>query len=120
MRAGDTNPELERKLKSLQGELKAKTKAVETLEKSKKELAKKVEEADSTMYSKMVDILQDIMGSVDQSKQKSTTICRDISKPGGCPRAGSCKFLHPAWAKNNKETDCHHWMKGKCRYSEND
>ena len=50
-------------------------------------LAKAKAEADAAMYSKMVDILQDKTGSVDKSKEKSTTVCRDISKPGGCPRA---------------------------------
>ena len=128
MRAGG-DPELERKLKSKQDELKTKTKTADALEKSKKEFTKKVEdevqarakaEANSAMLTKIVDILQDKTGSPDQTKEKSTTVCRDISKPGGCPRAGGCKFLHPAQAKNNKETDCHHWMKGKCRYSEKD
>ena len=129
MRAGGTDPELERKLKAAQDELKAKTKTADALEKSKKELTKKVEdevlarakaEADCAMYSKMVEIMQDKSGSADKSKQKSTTLCRDIGKPGGCPMAGACQFLHLARAKENKETDCHHWMKGKCRYSDKD
>ena len=129
MRAGGADPELERKLKAAQDELKAKTKTVDALEKSKKELTKKVEdevlarakaEADCAMYSKMVEILRDKSGSADKSKQKSATLCRDIGKPGGCPRAGACQFLHPAQAKENKETNCHHWMKGKCRYSKKD
>ena len=76
MRAGGTDPEYERKLKSVQDELKAKTKAVAGIEKSKKELAKKLQEevlgrakaeADAAMYGKMVDILQDKTGSVDKS-----------------------------------------------------
>ena len=127
MRAGKTDGESERKIKALQEELKAKTKNVEVLEKVKRELAKKVEEemsarakaeADFAKFSKMVDILKDRNTTVEKSKSKSTVVCRDISKPGGCPRAGSCTFLHPAKAKEDKETDCYHWKKGSCRFSE--
>ena len=44
MKAGGPNPELERKLKETEDKVKAKTKIIESLEKSKKDLTKKVEE----------------------------------------------------------------------------
>jgi hypothetical protein len=126
MRAGGADPEIEGKLKLVQEELKKKTKAVEALEKTKKELAKKVEEevsarakaeADCAKFSKMVDILQDT-NSKEKSKTKPKVVCRDVNKAGGCPRAGNCTFLHPALAKENKGIDCHHWMSGHCKFTE--
>ena len=133
MRAGGKDPDMERKLKQANDELKTRSKTVETLEKSKKELSKKLEdeviarakaESDCAKYSKMVDILQDKNNpndqnkTTDQNKNKSKVLCRDINKPGGCPRAGGCKFNHPALAKENKMIDCIHWKNGKCRYTE--
>ena len=127
IRAGKIDLDSERKIKALQDELKAKTKMCEVMEKAKRELAKKVEEevssrakaeADCAKFSKMVDILQDRTTTAEKTKAKSTVGCRDISKPGGWPRAGSCNFLHPTKAKEDKETDCHHWKKGSCKFSE--
>ena len=92
MRAGKSDPDAERKVKSLQDEIKAKTKTIEGLEKVKKDLAKKVEEevsvrakaeADCAKFSKMVDILQDRSKATEKSKSKSSVVCRDISKPAG-------------------------------------
>ena len=93
----------------------------------RRELAKKVEEevstrakaeADCAKFSKMVDILQD-RNTTEKNQSKSTVVCRDISKPGSCPRVGSCTFLHPAKAKEDKETYCHHCKKSSCKFSEN-
>ena len=126
MKAGGPDPEMERKLKLAHDEVKSKAKTVEALEKTKKELAKKVEEevsarakaeADCAKFSKMVDILQDKNVS-DKSTTKSKVVCRDLNKPGGCPRAGKCTFHHPALARENKSIDCHHWMNGRCKYQE--
>ena len=67
MKAGVPNPEAERKLKEAESKNKSNSKTIEALEKSKKELAKKVEEevtarakaeSDASKFSKMVDILQ--------------------------------------------------------------
>ena len=80
--------------------------------------AKAKAEADYAKFCKMVDILQDRSIASEKSKSKSTVVCRDISKPGGCPRAGSCTFLHPAKAKEDKQIDCYHWKKGSCKFSE--
>ena len=127
MQAGAINPELDRKLKNSDDELKSKGKSIEALEKSKKELVKKLEEevrarakaeADSSMFSKMVEILQQTQGTRNEPQDKSKVKCRDVGKTEGCPRAGSCPYLHPELAKENKNVDCHHWMSGKCRYSE--
>ena len=99
------------------------------MKKLKKELTKKVEdevvarakaEADAAKFSKMVDILQQCEDRRKETTDKSKVRCRDVGKPGGCPRAGSCQFLHPALARENKNVDCHHWMSGKCRYEEKD
>ena len=129
MKAGTTNPEGERKLKEAESKIKNNTKTIEGLEKAKKELIKKVEdevsarakaEADAAKFSKMVDILQECEGRRKETMEKSKDKCRDVGRPGGCPRAGSCKYLHPALVKENKNVDCHHWMNGKCRYSDND
>ena len=120
------DPDLAYKLKVAQDEVKAKNKALEVAEKSRKELVKKVEEevsarakdeADATQLRKVVDILQKIPSS-ETVKDKSKIKCRDVSKPGGCRRAGSCDFLHPALA--NKNTDRDFWVAGKCSYPEKD
>ena len=50
------------------------------------------------------------------ARDKSKIKCRDVGKPGGCRRAGSCEFLHPALA--NKNLDCDFWVAGDCRYPE--
>ena len=127
MRAGGKDPDMERKLKQGNDEMKTRAKTVDTLEKSKKELSKKLEdeviarakaESDCAKFSKMVDILQDKNTSTDQTKNTSKALCRDVNKPGGCPRAGGCKFNHPTLAKENKQINCIHWMNGKCRYTE--
>ena len=127
MRAGGKDPDMERKLKLVNDDLKTKSKVVDALEKSKKDLSKKLEdeviarakaESDCAKFSKMVDILTDKNKSTDKNKTQSKAICRDINKPGGCPRAGGCKFNHPALTKENKTIDCIHWMNGKCRYTE--
>ena len=126
MKAGGIDPEIEMKMKIQTEEIKVKTKAAENSEKSKKDLAKKLEEevsarakaeADCAKFSKMVDILQNKTES-DKNKPKSKALCRDINKTGGCPRAGSCKFHHPTLAKENKGIDCHHWMNGRCKFEE--
>ena len=115
-----------RKLKEAQAEVKAKTKALEANDKTKKEMAKKVEyevlarskaEADCSKFSKMVDILQS-KTDTNEKNLKTKVVCRDLGKPGGCPRVGKCTFLHPALAKENKSIDCLHWMNGKCKFIE--
>ena len=120
------NPEMAYKLKEAQDEVQIKNKALETSEKSHKELIKKVEvevsarakaEADATRLSRVVDTLQKSPNN-ESVRDKSKIKCRDISKPGGCRRAGSCDFLHPALA--NKKADCDYWVAGKCRYADND
>ena len=102
-------------------------KTIEALEKSKKELTKKVEEevsarakaeADASKFSKMVDILQQCEDRRKETTDRSQVKCRDVGRPGGCPRAGSCPYLHPALAKEKKNVDCHHWMSGRCKYDE--
>ena len=127
MRAGGPNPELERKMKEAENQVKTKTKTIEALEKSKTDLIKKVEEetsarakaeADCAKFSKMVDILQQCPGNQKDIQEKPRIKCRDVSKPGGCPRAGSCTFYHPELARENKNVDCHHWMSGRCKFSE--
>ena len=127
MQAGGPNPDLERKLKEVEDQLKIKTKTIEGLEKSKKELAKKVEEevsarakaeADASKFSKMVDILQQCPGTKKDVSDKPKIKCRDVGKSGGCPRAGNCTYFHPNLAQENKNIDCHHWMSGKCKFSE--
>ena len=120
------NPEMAYKLKAAQDEVKAKVKALEVSEKSRRELVKKQEEeviarakaeADATRLSKVVDTLQKIPNT-ETVRDKSKIKCRDISKPGGCRRAASCDFLHPALA--NKKADCDFWMGGGCKYPEMD
>ena len=127
MRGGGKDPDMERKLKLANDDLKTKSKTVDALEKCKKELSKKLEdevvarakaESDCAKFSKMVDILTDKTTSTDKNKAQSKALCRDVNKPGGCPRAGGCKFNHPALAKENKLIDCIHWKNGKCRYAE--
>ena len=75
-------------------------------------------EADCSKFSKMVEILQQCQGNGKETQEKSKIKCRDISKAGGCPRAGSCTFFHPELARENKNVDCHHWMNGRCKFSE--
>ena len=129
MAGGAPNPEAERKLKEANNKIKSNNKHIESLEKSKKELIKKVEEevsgrakaeADCAKFSKMVDILQQCEERRKDPTDKSKVKCRDVGRAGGCPRAGSCPYLHPALAKENKNIDCHHWMSGRCRYTENE
>ena len=126
METEGVEPEVARKLKESQNEVKTRTKALEANEKTKKEMAQKLElevlarskaEADSSKFSKMVDILQS-RKEPNENNLKPKVVCRDISKPGGCPRAGKCNFHHPALAKENKAIDCHHWKNGKCKFSE--
>ena len=99
------------------------------MNKQKKELTKKVEEevsarakaeADAAKFSNMVDILQQCEGRRKEITDKAKEKCRDVGRPGGCPRGGSCKYLHPALAKENQNIDCHHWVSGRCRYLDND
>ena len=125
MKAGTPNPGAERYLKETEDKNKSNKKTIDALEKCKKELAKKLEEevsargkaeADSSKFSKMVDILQQSEASRKEAPDKSTIKCRDVGKPGGCPRAGKCQFLHPALQKENKNIDCHHWMAGRCKF----
>ena len=120
------DPEMAYKLKAAQDEVKAKVKALELSEKARKELVKKLEEevtarakaeADATRLSKVVDTLQKIPNT-ETVRDKSKIKCRDVGKPGGCRRAGSCHFLHPALA--NKKADCDFWVAGECKYSEQD
>ena len=126
MKAGGADPDVAKKLKEAQDEIKVKTKALESSEKSRKDLLKKVEEegtarakaeADSTRLNKVVDTLQKTTNN-GNVKDKSNINCRDVGKPGGCRRAGSCDFLHPALA--NKNIDCDFWVAGDCRYPEKD
>ena len=114
------------KLKEAQDDIKAKNKALDNSEKCRKELLKKVEEevsarakaeADATRLSKVVDTLQKLPNK-EVVRDKSKIKCRDIGKPGGCRRAGSCDFLHPALA--NKNVDYDYWLAGKCRYPDLD
>ena len=117
------NPEMAYKLKEAHDEVKAKNKALDSSEKSCKELLKKVEEevsarakaeADATRLSKVVDTLQ--KSPINETiRDKSKIKCRYAGKPGGCQRAG-CAILHPALG--NKSTDCDFWLAGKCRYSD--
>ena len=129
MKAGAPNPEAERKLKESEAKNKNNLKILEGLEKSKKELTKKVEEevtarakaeADASKFSKMVDILQQCDERRRETTDRSKVKCRDVGRTGGCPMAGSCPYLHPALAKENKNVDCHHWMSGRCKYDEKD
>ena len=129
MTGGAPNPEAERKLKEANNKIKSNNKHIESIEKSKNELIKKVEEevsgrakaeADCAKFSKMVDILQQCEERRKETTDKSKVKCRDVGRAGGCPRAGSCPYLHPALAKENKNIDCHHWMSGRCRYTENE
>ena len=64
--------------------------------------------------------LSDQGGNTEPAKHR--TKCRDVEKPGGCPRAGSCKFYHPdvLQTKDKKPINCVHWMKGKCKFSAKD
>ena len=105
------NPEMANKLKEAQDEVKAKNKALDSSEKSCKELfknfgeevsARAKAEADATRLSKVVDTLQK-SPIKENIKDKSEIKCRYAGKPGGCKRAG-CAFLHPALG--NKSTDC--------------
>ena len=129
MTGGAPNPEAERKLKEANDKIKSNTKHIESLEKSKKELIKKVEEevsgrakaeADCAKFSKMVEIMQQCEERRKETTDKSKVKCRDVGRAGGCPRAGACPYLHPALAKENKNVDCHHWMSGRCRYTESE
>ena len=116
--AGAADPEVARKLKLAQDELKVKNKALDSSEKSCKALIKKVDEelstrakadSDATRLSKVVDTLQNLPNT-ETVREKSNIKCRDIGKPGGCRRAGSCNFLHPALA--NKNADGDYWVAG--------
>ena len=124
MKTGAPYPGLERGQKEAEDKLKSNKKTIDALEKHKKELAKKLEEevcargkaeADSSKFSKMVDILQQNEANRKEAPDKSTIKCRDVGKAGGCPRAGKCPYLHPALQKENKNIDCHHctgWLGG--------
>ena len=124
MKAGAPYPGVERGIKEAEDKIKSNKKTIDALEKCKKELAKKLEEevcargkaeADSSKFSKMVDILQ--QGEArKETPDKSTIKCRDVGRTGGCPRAGKCPYLHPALEKENKSIDCHHWMAGRCKF----
>ena len=130
MKETGVDPEMKKSIKKLEEELKVKSKALEASEKVRKELLKKVEEevavrgnleADKERLSKTIDALtkladQKVPTEVDKSKIK----CRDVGKPGGCPRAGSCRFKHPdvVESKDKKNIDCVHWMSGKCKFSD--
>ena len=126
------DPGLVKRLKVSEEDLKNKSKALEASEKARKDLIKKVEEevskrgnleADKERLTKVVDALTKITGKAgNEETAKAKTKCRDVDKPAGCPRAGSCKFLHPEilQSKDKKNIDCVHWMRGKCKYSDKD
>ena len=126
------DPQLVKTLKKVEDEVKAKAKALDVSEKTRKDLVKKVEEevsrrgnleADKERLTKIVDALNKLADqSGNAEAAKSRTKCRDVEKPGGCPRAGSCKFFHPevVQSKDKKQIDCVHWMKGKCKFSDKD
>ena len=80
-------------------------------------MARAKAEADCSKFSKMVDILHN-RKEPEKGNPKSKVLCRDLNKPGGCPRAGKCTFHHPALAKLNKGIDCYHWMNSKCKFPE--
>ena len=132
LKENGAEPELVKTLKKVEEELKSKTKALEASEKTRKDMIKKVEEevsirgnleADKERLTKTVDALNKLVdrgGSTETAKTKPK--CRDVDKPGGCPRAGSCKFYHPDFiqSKDKKQIDCVHWMKAKCKFSDKD
>ena len=130
LKENGADPELVDSVKKLEEELKSKKKVLEASEKTRKELIKKLEEevskrgnleADKERLTKTVDALNkltDRSGNTESAKTK--TKCRDVDKPEGCPRAGSCKFYHPEvlQPKDKKHIDCIHWMKGKCKFGD--
>ena len=105
LKEDEADPQLVNTLKKIEDEFKTKNKALEVSERTRTDLVKKMEaevsrrgnlEADKERLSKLVNALNKL---VDQSGNaegsKSRPKCRDAEKPGGCPRAGSCKFFHP-------------------------
>ena len=124
------DPELKKAVKKLEDDVKAKSKALEASEKARKDLLKKVEqevlirgnlEADKERLTKTVDALTKLVDlNATAEPPKNKTKCRDVDKPGGCPRAGACRFYHPEVfvAKDKKNIDCVHWMNGKCKFTD--
>ena len=63
-------------------------------------------------------------GSPGRQDNRSETLCRNHTEPGGCRRK-NCAFYHPsgrsgspAQPSRENKTDCTYWMAGHCKKTE--
>ena len=65
--------------------------------------------------------------SPSRRDSRSTQLCRDVSKPGGCRWKDKCHFFHPPGRSNSssqpsreEKTDCNYWKAGYCKKTEDE